>query len=98
MNNPAKKRDHIRSKPDPNDYVEVDLNADSSPFSSKFVALLVEEAPMGGCSFACLLEHGLEVGQVIRVKVGRMAELRAEIVWIRELDDQVTRYGVKYLE
>ena len=98
MKSPTQKRHHLLSKPDLNDYVEVDLNADSSPFSSKFVALLVEEAPLGGCSFACLLEHGLEIGQVIRVKVGRMAPLRAEIVWIRELDAQVTRYGVKYLE
>jgi hypothetical protein len=41
---------------------------------------------------------GLAKGAVYRFKVGKMAPLRAEVVWERVLDDKVIRYGLRFLE
>ncbi len=93
------KRRLIRFRGDPLDFALLDFGADDRPFSPQLVALIVEEAPMGGCSLAAsTLEEHLVEGRRCRVKVGRMEPLRAEIRWTRPLDDRVTRVGLQFLE
>lgn len=94
----ANQRRHIRAKPDACDYVQIDKNPDNPDFHADAVALLVEEAPMGGCGIVCLKNVGLEKGQVYRVQVGRMAPLRAEVVWTKVLDGDILRAGLRFLE
>ena len=41
-------RKHLRFKPDPLEYAQVSLDAESAEFSPAFVALIVEESPVSG--------------------------------------------------
>lgn len=91
-------RRYIRFDPDSGDFVQIDKNAQSSEFQFQEVALLVEESPMGGFGIVCLRAVGLTKGSVYRFKVGKMAPLKAEVVWERVLDDKVVRYGLRFLE
>lgn len=96
--NYANQRRHIRARPDATDYVQIDKNPDNANFNLDAVALLVEEAPMGGFGVVCLKSVGLEKGVVYRFKVGRMAALKAEVVWTKELDEDIIRAGLRFLE
>lgn len=93
------KRRLIRFPGDPLEIALLDFGAEDRPFTPQEVALIIEEAPMGGCSLA--VSRGSEYlseGRRCRVKVGRMSPLRAQIRWIRVLDDRVTRFGLEFLE
>jgi hypothetical protein len=93
------KRRLIRFPGDPLDFALIDFGPDDRPFSPQLVALIVEEAPMGGCSLAVSAGgDNLVEGRGCRVKVGRMEPVRAEIRWVRTLDDRVTRVGLQFLE
>lgn len=93
------KRRFIRFPGDPLDFALIDFGPDDRPFAPQLVALVVEEAPMGGCSLAvCAGDDHLANGRDCRVKVGRMSPVRAEIRWTRTLDDRVTRIGLQFLE
>ena len=91
-------RRHLRSPPDPTDFAQIDLDADPGKFTFQYVGLIKEEAPMGGCSIVCLESVGLSQGKKLRIKVGRMSPVMAEIVWNRKIDEGVYSYGVKFLE
>ena len=90
-------RKYMRVAPDSNEYVQIDFKTEGD-FSFDYAALVVEESPMGGCSIVCLKSFGIKVGLVCRLKLGHMAPLLSEVVWKSELDDQVTKYGIKFLE
>ncbi len=98
MEDQSDKRKYIRFEPDSGDFVQIDKNSQSGEFHFQEVALLVEESPMGGFSIACLRSVGLMKGAVYRFKVGKMAPLKAEVVWERILDDKVVRFGMRFLE
>ena len=91
------RRKYIRALPDDNEYVEVDMAVEGE-FTFRFPALIIEVSPMGGCSITCLQRFGLKKGMVCRMKLGQMAPLKSEIVWERDLDEEVSRYGIKFLE
>lgn len=93
----SSQRKYIRAKPDDSEYAQIDMNIEGE-FSFQYAALIIEESPMGGCSIACLEKVGLSKGIVCRIKVGHMAPLKAEVVWERRLDQEVIRYGLKFLE
>ena len=93
-----RKRRHIRFQPDSGDYVQIDKDPNSLEFNFQEVALLVEESPLGGFSIACLKTVELAMGNVHRFKVGKMSPLKAEVVWARDLDEKLARYGLRFLE
>ena len=98
MEDSSDKRKFIRFEPDGADFVQIDKSTHSSGFEFQGVGLLVEESPMGGFSIACLRSVGLIKGSVYRFKVGKMAPLKAEVVWERILDDKIVRFGLRFLE
>lgn len=98
MSHTLSKRRHIRFKPDPMDYAQVDTRAPSEgEFKAEMVALIVEEAPMGGVGLVMLDSGKLAKGGQCRVQVGRMAPLPAEVVWVKNIDEGIVRVGLKYL-
>lgn len=92
------KRRFVRFEPDVGDYAQIDKNPDDGDFKVDSIALIVDEAPYGGCSLVCLKNAGMEKGAVHRFKIGKLSPLRAEIVWLREVDDKVVRIGLRFLE
>jgi hypothetical protein len=67
-------------------------------FRPSLVAMILEESPMGGCGLAMQITPDLKPGVKVRAKVGKLAPLLAEVVWVRVLDDRVMRVGLRYLE
>ncbi|MBT4792032.1 MAG: hypothetical protein HON90_10710 [Halobacteriovoraceae bacterium] len=84
-------RRHIRFEPDDNTIILVVL--DSEPC---FSGLCISEA-QGGASGVFLTNLKLKVGEMCYIKVGKLDSISSEIVWIKELDNEVVKVGFKYL-
>ncbi len=97
MGEKANTRKYIRFGPDAGDFVQIDKNLNQQEFEFQDAALLVDES-MGGFSVVCLRSVGLTVGATYRVKVGRIAPLKAELLWEKELDDKVLRMGFRFID
>jgi hypothetical protein len=94
----AVKRRHLRFRPDPMEYALVAVQNLGAPFTPELVALVSEEAPMGGCGLVLLETPQLKVGDVCRVKVGRIDPLRAQVMWRKAVEPGIIRLGLKFLE
>lgn len=66
-------------------------------FKPAFAALVVNEA-LAGCALVTLRQHWLKDGMVFMVKVERLAPLKAQIRWVRDLGEGVVKLGVAFLE
>lgn len=91
-------RRYIRFRPEGNLYAQLDTQADRDAFSFEYVALILDEAPLGGCGLAAHKEVKLVPGDLCRLKIGQLAPLKAEVVWKRILDEEIVRFGFKFLE
>jgi len=99
----AGQRKHMRFRPD---QVEVALIqfSEAEPedffFQAESAGLVLEEA-YGGCGLV-MLSHFDAIepveGMRCQVKVGKIGPLRAEIRWVKKLDDDVARIGIEYLD
>jgi hypothetical protein len=94
----APKRRHLRFRPDPMEYAQIAIQNLGTPFTPEMLALISEEAPMGGCGLVLLETPLLKVGDICRVKVGRIDPLRAEVVWRKAVEPGIIRLGMKFLE
>jgi len=94
----AAKRRHLRFRPDPMEYAEIAVRNLGTPFTPEMVALVSEEAPMGGCGLVLLETPLLKVGDLCRVKVGRIDPLRAQVMWRKAVEPGIIRLGMKFLE
>lgn len=92
------KRRFIRFEPDVGDYAQIDKSPGEGDFKVDSIALIVDEAPYGGCSLVCLKNAGMEKGAIHRFKIGKLAVMRAEVVWVRDVDDKVVRIGLRFLD
>jgi len=91
------KRRFIRAKPDPLDYAALQLK-DAGTFAPDMVGLIVDEAPMGGASIVVLATPKIKEGQLVRLKVGRLSPLRAEVRWVKPVEKDLLRVGFQFLE
>ncbi len=80
------------------EFAQIAVRGLTGPFAPEMVALISEEAPMGGCGLVMFETPLLKVGDVCRAKVGRIDPLRAEVVWRRVAGEGLIRIGLKYLE
>ncbi len=92
------KRQRIRFRADLLETAQLDFGPLDGPFSPSQSAVIVEESPMAGCGLLLLRSDHCYPGVVCRVKVGRMAPLRAEVRWQEELGEEAVRVGMMFLE
>ena len=94
------KRRHIRALPDMEDFAFIDFNTDHDyqSFEPIASAYIVNEAPLGGCSLVLRKSDKIIDGTGILVKVGKILPLHAKVVWLKELDEDLVRVGVQFLE
>ncbi len=90
-------RRHIRFKPGLACYASIDPVPDRKAFSPSIVALVLDEA-YSGCGLVALSSAPLKAGDVCRVQVGTLAPIRAEVRWRRQLDPDVMRFSLRYLD
>jgi len=95
----ARKRKHIRFKPDPLDYALVQFEVGGEQnFTPDVVGLIIDEAPMGGCGLILNATDLLQIEQQCVVKLGRLSPLRAVVRWRYEIDGKLIRVGFEFLE
>lgn len=92
------RRRYLRFPPEPSEYAQIDKRVDGETFEFQYVALIVEESPVGGCGLVMLETVGLDVGDMCRIRLGSLEPLTAEIIWRKPLEGGIARYGVKFLE
>lgn len=91
-------RAYLRFKPDPLEYAQVAIQSGGDGFTPEFVALIVEESPISGCGLIAHNYPGIEEGTECRVKIGRLAPLRAQVMWRKSMEWDLMRLGLKFLE
>lgn len=95
----AAQRRWFRFPADPGVIGEVDLNPDRETFSPSLAALVFQEG-YGGCG---LILHRRDptaakpkAGDIIVVRLGKVGPIKAEIAWIKDLDGDTYKMGLKY--
>jgi hypothetical protein len=93
------KRDSIRFEPDPGTLALIDPidEGKKRSFQPKHAALVTEESHRG-CGLVLRMCKELQIGSLCRVKVGHASPLIGQIRWRVELDSQVIRIGIMYLD
>lgn len=87
-------RSSTRFKPDPLTLAILNpkINSDSS-----IVSLVLNES-LTGCALLVHSDDRFKKGQKVVVKVGNLHELTSEIIWITQLEEEIFKLGLKYLE
>lgn len=91
------KRQSIRFPANDGTLALIDFNSSSREFEPTLHALVVEEAHKG-CSFVSVSSSEFRERQELRVKIGQMPVLKAEIRWVKNIEPRVYVVGVFYLE
>jgi len=93
------KRDNIRFQPDPGTLAMIDTIEDGKKrsFQPKHAALVTEESHRG-CGLVLQMCKELQIGSLCRVQVGHAAPMIGQVKWRVELDSQVIRIGIMYLD
>ena len=91
------RRKNIRHAPDPGTFAQIDMSTKTPTFRPEYLGLVVEES-YTGCGLVVVDMPKLKKGVKIRIQVGSVHPLKAEVKWRNDLDEQVARVGVQYLE
>lgn len=97
--NEKNKRRSIRFAPDAGTFAKIDLQASrlDGAFQPSVVALVAEESAKGA-GIVVLNIPGLQKGDICRIQVGQLSPLQAEVRWRKEIDPDVIRVGLQFLE
>ena len=89
-------RGTIRFQANPMDYARLDFNPQGE-FAPSTVGLIINESYSGTAVVICGT-HTFKTDKVISIQVGHIGPLKAKLVWFKELDDQIHKIGIQYLE
>lgn len=87
----------IRFKPQDGVYAFIDTRPNARRFSPQ-IACLVSNQSTKGFALVQIPKEAPEVGALIRVKVGPLCPLLAEVRWFEQLDERVFKVGYLFLE
>lgn len=90
------KRFPIRFKPDPLTVALIDHN-NSKEFSPQHVGLVINES-YTGCAIILAADLEFKKGAKIKIKVGQLSEMKANIVWVKNLEENIYKLGIQFLE
>lgn len=94
-------RNSIRFSSEPKDmaWVEITPPENSAEFQPQVAALIMNES-YTGCALilteVSLSGHQLMENDFLKVKVGPLSPMLAEIIWIKSIDADVLKIGLKY--
>jgi hypothetical protein len=93
---PYKKRS-LRFDPDRDSAALFSRDLSNTDFSTYLTALPVDES-FTGVGLVMLAQHGVQVGDKLIVKVGKLAPLVGIVRWVGPLDKDIVRVGFQYTE
>ena len=91
-------RRKLRYAPDKLDVALLMYNGLSEVWAPDECCLIIDESAMSGCQLVVRFSDKYKPGSKVRVKLGNMEPLLSEIVWRREIDADLIRLGVQFLE
>ena len=102
MNEPEVKENQIRRetrfKPESGVYAFVDARPNARKFMPNYAGLVINQS-YKGCSIVVIPEATPELGSLIKVKLGPLAPILAEIRWFEKLDkDGVYKLGLLFMQ
>lgn len=87
----------IRFPPDPNTLAYLSEDLEDREFKKAQIGLVVNES-IAGCSAVFLASVPLDEERVYRMKVGHISNLKAEIRWLKNVDNDLVRVGFQYVK
>lgn len=92
-------RRYTRFPGDPLDVAIIALDPETplTAFRGDIVALIMDEAPLGGCGLIVHRTDRLQVGDFCVVQVGRLLPVAAEVRWRREIGEGIVKIGLRFL-
>ena len=74
----------------------VELLTDVEEMSQSFKGMILDDS-FGGCGLIVITEEKFLNGQLCRLKTKNLEPILCQIVWLKKLDKNVTRLGLRYL-
>ena len=93
-----KRRRNIRFTPDPGTIALVDIDPTRVGSFKPTITCLVTEESFRGAGLVAISDKNFKAGARLRVAVGNAAPALAEVRWVSDLDSQVVRMGVMYVD
>ena len=91
------KRRFIRYQSDRRIFARIDTNVHRKVFQPDLVALVLDVSP-GGCGLVVLATENLKIRDQCVIQIAEEDPTPAEIAWRVDLDEQVIKLGVRYIE
>ena len=91
------KRQHIRFRAEPGTLAEVQIDVRPKKFKPEYKGMVLTESQKG-CSLIVAFAPDLIRGDRVRVAVGAADPAMAEIRWAVNLDEDVQKFGIQFLE
>ncbi len=66
-------------------------------FKAQYYAVVVNES-YTGCCLAARNDGHIKENTNIRVKVGELKEMKANIRWLKKIDEDIIKFGIEYQE
>lgn len=89
-------RRSVRFQPDPMAVAQVDFKV-SKDFKPTLVGIVLNES-YTGCALVVASDEILKKGRKLKVKVGALSALKGEIAWVKTLEENIQKIGIKLLE
>lgn len=83
----------MRYKAEPSHCAQLDFRVGDEPFESQLVALILDHS-FHGCCLVAVRDERLMVGATLRLKLGVLDPLEAQLKWVREIGDDLLRIGL----
>lgn len=90
-------RKFLRYKPDPQSVALIDLKANGREFKPTITAIIMNES-YSGCAVVFANNEIIKKGAKIKIKIGPLDIMKAEVAWVKVLEENIQKVGVLLLE
>lgn len=89
-------RKAIRFQPDPLTIATLDFKG-GKEFRPTLIGLVLNES-YTGCAIVLATDEPLKKDLKLKIKVGALSPLKAQIAWIKNLEENIHKVGIRLLE
>lgn len=90
-------RRFLRYQPDPQAIALIDIKASGRDFKPTITAIILNES-YSGCAIVFADNEILKKGSKIKIKIGPLEIMKAEVAWNKILEENIQKVGIKLLE
>jgi hypothetical protein len=90
-------RKFLRYQPDPQAVALIDLKANGREFKPTITAIILNES-YSGCAIVFSDNEIVKKGTKVKIKIGPLEIMKAEVAWVKVLEENIQKVGVLLLE